>query len=53
MKERTAFLKGCAKYGNATAEQQAKSYDTMMMYEIKDLVDDLIEIVKGGGVNGN
>ena len=53
LEERTAFLKGCTKYGNKTAEQQAKSYDTMMMYEIKDLVDDLIEIVKGGGVNGN
>ena len=53
LKERTAFLKGCTKYGNKTAKQQAKSYDTMMMYEIKDLVDDLIEIVKGGGVNGN
>lgn len=53
MKERTAFLKGCTKYGNKTAKQQAKSYDTMMMYEIKNLVDDLIEIVKGGGVNGN
>ncbi len=53
LEERTAFLKGCTKYGNKTAKQQAKSYDTMMMYEIKDLVDDLIEIVKGGGVNGN
>lgn len=53
LEERTAFLKGCTKYGNKTAKQQAKSYDTMMMYEIKDLVDDLIEIVKGGGVDGN
>lgn len=53
LEERTAFLKDCVKYGNKTAEQQSKSYDTMMMYEIKDLVDDLIEIVKGGGVNGN
>lgn len=51
LEERTAFLKGCTKYGNKTAKQQAKSYDTMMMYEIKDLVDDLIEIVKGGGVD--
>lgn len=51
MKERTAFLKGCTKYGNKTAKQQAKSYDIMMMYEIKDLVDDLIEIVKGGGID--
>lgn len=49
--ERTAFLKDCTKYGNETAEQQDKSYSTMMMYEVKDLVDDLIEIVKGGGVD--
>ena len=51
MRERTAFLNGCTKYDNETAEQQKKSYDTMMMYEVKDLVDDLIEIVKGGGVD--
>jgi hypothetical protein len=53
LEERTAFLKYCTKYGNKTAEQQSKSYDTMMMYEVKDLVDDLIEIVKGGGTDGN
>ena len=53
LEERTAFLKDCVKYGNKTAEQQSKSYDTMMMYEVKDLVDDLIEIVKGGGTDGN
>lgn len=47
LEERTAFLKECTKYGNKTAEQQAKSYGTMMMYEVADLVDDLIEIVKG------
>ena len=51
LEERTAFLKDCAKYGNKTTEQQSKSYDTMMMYEVKDLVDDLLEIVKGGGLN--
>lgn len=51
LEERTAFLKDCTKYGNKTAEQQSKSYDTMMMYEVADLVDDLIEIVKGGGVD--
>lgn len=51
--ERTAFLKDCTKYGNKTKDQQSKSYDTMMMYEVKDLVDDLIEIVKGGGTDGN
>lgn len=51
LEERTAFLNGCTKYDNETAEQQKKSYDTMMMYEVKDLVDDLLEIVKEGGVN--
>jgi hypothetical protein len=50
LEERTAFLKDCTKYGNKTAEQQSKSYDTIMMYEVKDLVDDLLEIVKAGGV---
>lgn len=51
LKERTAFLKDCTKYGNKTAEQQSKSYDTMMMYEVKDLVEDLLEIVKAGGAD--
>ena len=53
LEERTAFLKDCTKYGNKTEEQQSKSYDTMMMYEVKDLVDDLLEIVKAGGSDGN
>lgn len=53
LEERTAFLKDCTKYGNKTAEQQSKSYDTMMMYEVKDLIDDLLDIVKAGGVDGN
>lgn len=53
LEERTAFLKDCTKYGNKTADQQSKSYDTMMMYEVKDLVDDLLEIVKAGGVDVN
>lgn len=51
LKERTEFLKDCVKYGNKTAEQQAKSCNTMMMYEVKDLVDDMIEIMKDGGVD--
>ena len=51
LEERTAFLKDCTKYGNKTKEQQSKSYDTMMMYEVKDLVDDLLEIVKAGGAD--
>lgn len=50
LEERTVFLKNCTKYGNENAEQQEKSYSTMMMYEIADLVDDLIDIVRKGGV---
>lgn len=49
LEERTAFLKDCTKYGNKTEEKQLKSYDTMMMYEVADLVDDLTDIVKAGG----
>ena len=51
LEERTDFLNGCTKYGNKDAKQQAESYNTMMMYEVADLVDDLIEIVKQGGVS--
>lgn len=51
LEERTAFLKDCTKYGNETSEQRSKSFDTMMMYEVKDLVDDLLEIVKVGGTD--
>ena len=50
LEERTDFMKNCTKYGNKNAKQQAESYSTMMMYEIADLVDDLIEIVKHGSV---
>ena len=46
LEERTSFLSDCTKYGNKDAEQQNKSYSTMMMYEVADLVDDLIETVK-------
>ena len=53
LEERTTFLKECTKYGNKDAEQQEKSYATMMMYEVAYLVDDLLEIVKGGRVDGN
>lgn len=53
LEERTSFLKDCTKYGNQTTDQQSKSYDTMMMYEVKDLVDDLLDIVKAGGSNDN
>ena len=51
LKERADFLKDCTKYGNKNAKQQAESYNTMMMYEVADLVDDLIQIVKQGGVD--
>ena len=46
LEERTSFLSDCTKYGNKDAGQQEKSYSTMMMYEVADLVDDLIDIVK-------
>ena len=32
-------LECATKYGNASKEQQAHSYDTMMMYEIADMLD--------------
>ena len=51
LEERTDFLKDCTKYGNKNAKQQAESYSTTMMYEVADLVDDLIEIVKHGDVS--
>ena len=51
LEERVDFLKDCTKYGNKNAKQQAESYNTMMMYEVADLVDDLIEIVKQGSVD--
>ena len=51
LEERSDFLKDCTKYGNKNARQRAESYSTMMMYEVADLVDDLIEIVKHGGVS--
>ena len=46
LEERTDFLSDCTKYGNKVAKQQEKSYSKMMMYEVADLADDLIEIVK-------
>jgi hypothetical protein len=45
LEEKTEFLADCTKYGNKDAEQQRKSYDTMHMYEIADMVEDLIKIV--------
>ncbi|MDY5967881.1 MAG: hypothetical protein SPJ08_02600, partial [Sphaerochaetaceae bacterium] len=51
LEERADFLKDCTKYGNKNSKQQAESYNTMMMYEVADLVYDLIEIVKAGVKN--
>lgn len=50
MEERTSFLKDCSKHEHQTEEQREKSYSTMMMYEVADLVNDLIEIVKDGKI---
>lgn len=33
-------LQNCTKYGNRSKEQQIHSYDTMMMYEIADMIKD-------------
>ena len=33
-------LKDATKYGNKNAEQQYNSYNTMMMYEIADMIED-------------
>lgn len=33
-------LKDATKYGNKNAEQQAHSYDTLMLYEIADMIED-------------
>ncbi|MBO5068992.1 MAG: DUF551 domain-containing protein [Roseburia sp.] len=53
LEERTSFLSDCTKYGNKDAKQQNKSYSTMMMYEVADLVDDLIEIVNQAAAEYN
>lgn len=45
MEKATEFLSDCTKYGNKDAVQQRKSYDTMYMYEIALLVEELIDIV--------
>lgn len=33
-------LQNCKKYGNDTTEELFDSYETMMRYEIKDMIDD-------------
>lgn len=52
LEEKTEFLKDCTKYGNKNAKQQEQSYSTMMMYEVADLVDELIDTIKAGGIDG-
>ena len=49
LEEQAEYFKDCTKYGNETEEQEERSYSTMMMYEVADLVDVLIEIVKEEG----
>lgn len=51
LEERTAFLNDL-KYENDTdsSHQLTKCYGTMMIYKVIELVDDLIEIVKDGGL---
>ena len=36
-------VKNCTKYGNQSGEQQRKSYDTLMKYEIANAIDDVAE----------
>lgn len=38
-------LDNATKYGNKDADQQRNSYDTMMMYEIADMIDDAPTVV--------
>lgn len=38
-------LREATKYGNKTAEEQAHSYSTMMMYEIADEIEDADTII--------
>lgn len=33
-------LSGATKYGNKDVEQQVRSYSTMMLYEIADMIED-------------
>lgn len=42
-------LDDATKYGNKDADQQSHSYDTMMMYEIADMIDDAPTVVEADG----
>lgn len=51
-------LTECVKYGNKTKEQTARSYGTLMMYEIADVIEDapaadVAPIMRGEWENGN
>lgn len=39
-------LDNATKYGNKDADQQRNSYDTMMMYEIADMIDNAPTVVE-------
>lgn len=39
-------LDNATKYGNKDADQQRNSYDTMMMYEIADMIDDAPTVIE-------
>ena len=41
-------VENATKYGNENAEQQIKSYDTLMKYEIAWAIDDVAEQLKAG-----
>lgn len=43
LKQKFQWLAKATKYGNDDAEQQNFSYSTMMMYEIADMIEDVID----------
>lgn len=47
----TSYYKDCTKYCNKDAEQQKISYGTTLNYEVASYFDDILEIVKRGGVD--
>ena len=44
---------GATKYGNKNAEQQSKSYSTLMLYEIANIVEDCCDNAPSIGGNQN
>lgn len=49
IEKRAEFYLDCTKYGNKNAKHQAKSYGSTLNYEVADLIDDIIEIVREYG----